>query len=260
MEYVISKDGTLIAYEKIGNGQPVILVDGAMCYRSMSQLAALLSKSFTVVSYDRRGRGESGDTQPYTVQREIEDLGALINELGGAACVYGISSGAVLALKAAASLGHQIQRLAIYEPPFTFGAEARKASEIYTNSLHALLRQGHQGDAVELFLKTVGIPPQAIAGIRQSPGWPGMEALAPTLAYDNAIMGNGSVPEEEAQAVRIPSLVLVGGNSPEFMHEAADTIVKVLPIAQQHSLNGQTHNVAADALAPFLEEFFKEEV
>jgi pimeloyl-ACP methyl ester carboxylesterase len=260
MEYVTSKDGTLIAYEKVGNGQPVILVDGAMCYRSMSKLATLLSRSFTVVSYDRRGRGESGDTQPYTVQREIEDLEALINELGGAMCVYGISSGAVLALKAVASLGHQIQRLAIYEPPFTFGAEARKASEFYTNSLHALLRQGRQGDAVELFLKTVGIPPQAIAGIRQSPGWPGMEALAPTLAYDNAIMGNGSVSEEEAQAVRIPSLVLVGGDSPAFMHEAADAIVKVLPFAQQHSLNGQTHNVAADALAPFLEEFFKEEV
>ncbi len=255
--YVWSKDGTRIAYERIGEGQPLILVDGAMCHRSMRELASLLSNRFMVCSYDRRGRGESTDTKPYAVQREIEDLEALIDAIGGTAYVYGISSGAVLAIKAASLLGSKIRKLAIYEAPFTFGEEARRAAEAYTQSLEKLLADDRRGDAVELFMKNVGMPVEAIQGMRQAPVWKAMEALAPTLAYDNAVMGDGSIPTQEVEAVQVLTLVLVGGNSPNFMKEAADAIVRTLPNTSQHLLENQTHDVAAEALAPYLAEFFK---
>jgi len=141
----------------------VILVDGAMSYRALGPsgpLATLLRTHFTVYTYDRRGRGESGDTQPYAVEREIEDIEALIGEAGGSAFVYGISSGGVLALKAAAKLGGKVKMLALYDPPFTSGAAAQKASAAYTKRLAALLGQNKGGDAVELFLFTVGLPPK----------------------------------------------------------------------------------------------------
>ncbi|WP_188454821.1 alpha/beta fold hydrolase [Virgibacillus oceani] len=262
MNKVISKDGTRIVYEKIGTGLPVILVDGAMCYRAsgpMRPLASLLSKWFTVYTYDRRGRGESSDTQPYKIKREIEDLEALIGEAGDTAFVYGISSGAVLALKAAGALGSKIQKLALYEPPFTFGEDARVASESYTNSLNELLSAGRNGDAVELFMKNVGIPEKVIVGMRQSPMWSQSEALAPTLAYDDAIMGDGTVPIDDAKAVAIPALVLDGGSSPLFMHEAADSLNESMPSARRYTVKEQTHDVDPEVLAPILQEFFKED-
>jgi pimeloyl-ACP methyl ester carboxylesterase len=258
MDCVISKDGTRIAYEKIGEGAPVILVDGAMCHRSMGRLAARLSNKYTVLSYDRRGRGESGDTQPYAVQREIEDLDALIAEAGGSAYVYGISSGAVLALKAAGSLGSKIRKLAVYEPPFTSGEAARHAADSYTRSLADLLAHGRHGDAVELFMRTVGVPPEAIAGMRHAPMWPAMEAIAPTLAYDDAIMDGGAVPVEAAGNVAVPVIVLDGGRSPAFMREAADTLARAIPSAQRNTLADQTHDVGTEALAPVLELFFEQ--
>lgn len=259
MKKVISKDGTRIAYEKIGSGLPLILVDGAMCYSlsgPMKPLASQLSSWFTVYTYDRRGRGESSDTQPYAIEREIEDIEAVIEEAGNSVFVYGISSGAVLALKAASELGNKIQKLALYEPPFTFGADARKEAESYTNSLNELLSADRRGDAVELFMKKVGIPPEAIAGMRQSPMWPELEALAPTLAYDNAIMGDGSIPIDDVEAAKIPTLVLDGGNSPAFMHEAADVLAEAMPSVQRSTLESQTHDVAPEVLAPILKKFF----
>ncbi|MFB4169281.1 alpha/beta fold hydrolase [Virgibacillus sp. JSM 102003] len=259
MEKVKSQDGTNIAYEKIGSGLPLILVDGAMCYSSsgpMGPLASQLSKWFTVYTYDRRGRGGSSDTQPYAIEREIEDIEAIIEETGSSVFVYGISSGAVLALKAAGALGSKIRKLAVYEPPFTFGDDARKAAESYTNSLNELLSVDRRGDAVELFMKKVGMPPEAIAGMRQSPMWSASEALAPTLAYDNAIMGDGSVPIDDAKAAKILTLVLDGGNSPAFMHEAADVLSEELPSVQRSTLEGQTHDVAPEVLAPILKKFF----
>lgn len=259
MKNVISKDGTRIAYNKIGAGPPLILVDGAMCYSSsgpMGPLASQLSRWFTVYTYDRRGRGESGDTQPYAIEREIEDIKAIIEKTGSSVFMYGISSGAVLALKTAEALGHNIQKLALYEPPFTFGDDARKETEAYTNSLNELLSADRRGDAVELFMKKVGVPSEAIAGMRQSPMWSASEALAPTLAYDNAIMGDSSVPIADAEAVKIPTLVLDGGNSPAFMHEAADTLTKALPLCSRSTLEGQTHDVDPEVLAPSLKSFY----
>lgn len=261
MSQVISKDGTSIAYDKTGIGPAVLLVDGAMTYRAffglMGPLSAELSKHFTVYTYDRRGRGESTDTKPYAVEREIEDIEALIEEAGGSVYLFGISSGAVLALKAASKLSANVAKLALYEAPLTFGNEAKQASAQYTRQLTELLEADRRGDAVALFMTTVGLSAEMIESMRQSPEWPIMMALAPTLAYDNAIMGDGSLPVEAAKAATMPALVLDGSASPAFMHEAADALANAMPHAEWKTLEGQTHEVSPEVLAPVLVTFFK---
>ena len=260
MKKVHSKDGTTIAFDQSGQGPAIILVGGAFQHRAIdprtAQLAALLAQHFTVFHYDRRGRGDSSDTQPYAVEREVEDLDALIKEAGGSAFVFGMSSGAVLAIDAAAR-GLAITKLALYEPPFNSGDDtARQASESYTRQLTALLAEGRRGDAVALAMTTWGAPAEAIAGMRQTPIWSLFESVAPTLAYDNAIMGDGSVPTERLASVTVPTLVMDGGASPAFMHYAAQAAAHALPNAQHRTLEDQTHDVAPDALAPVLEKFF----
>ena len=261
MNQVISKDGTVIAFDRLGEGPALILVGGAFQHRAIdprtAQLAALLARHFTTFHYDRRGRGDSLDTQPYAVEREVEDLAALITEAGGQAAVFGMSSGAVLALEAAKS-GLAITKLAFYEPPFNSGDEnARQASENYTRQLTALLAEGRRGDAVALAMTTWGAPAEAIAGMRQTPIWSLFESVAPTLAYDDAIMGDGSVPTERLASITVPTLVIAGGASPAFMHNAAQAVALALPNAQRRTLEGQTHDVAPEVLAPVLVEFFK---
>lgn len=259
MRKVISKDGTSIAYSKNGKGPALILVDGAMCYRGsgpMLSLSSFLEQHFTVYAYDRRGRGESGDTQPYTVLREVEDIDALINEAGGQAFVYGISSGAVLILKAAEKLGSKIQKLALYEVPFILEDSARIASESYTKQLNELLSAGRRGDAVELFMTSVGIPSEIVSGMRQAPMWKEFEAIAHTLAYDNAIMGDGDIPKNIMRSITVPTLVMSGEASPDFMNNVAEEIAKIVPGAKRKTLKGQTHDIKPEALAPVLIEFF----
>lgn len=260
MNQVISNDGTVIAFDLSGKGPALILVGGAFQYRAIdpptAQLAALLAQHFTVFHYDRRGRGDSGDTQPYAKEREVEDLGALIAEAGGEAAVFGMSSGGVLALEAS-KRGLAITKLALYEPPFNSGGESdRQASENYTRQLTALLTQGRRGDAAAFAMTTWGAPAEAIAGMRQTPIWPLFESVAPTLAYDNAIMGDGSVPREQLASITVPTLVIDGGASPAFMHNAAQAVALALPHAQHRTLEGQTHDVAPEVLAPVLVEFF----
>jgi pimeloyl-ACP methyl ester carboxylesterase len=253
MPAVTSADGTSIAYERTGDGSPLILVDGAMCYRAagpMRPLAALLRNVFTVHTYDRRGRGESSDTRPYAVAREVEDLQALIARAGGEAYVYGISSGAALALATAAA-GPGIVGLALYEPPFLADADSR--SKAYTERLHKLLDAGRGGDAVALFMAEVGIPEQVIAGIRTQPGWAELEAIAPTLAYDNEIVTDV---RHLASAITVPALLLSGGASPHGLQQAAKATADALPTAEHRTLGGQTHDVAPEAVAPVLTEFF----
>lgn len=261
MNQVMSKDGTAIAFDQSGQGPAVILVGGAFQYRAIdpptAQLAALLAQHFTVFHYDRRGRGDSSDTQPYAALREIEDLAALIHGAGGSACVFGMSSGGVLALDAAAR-GLAITKLAMYEPPFNSGdTQARQAAESYTRELTVLLTQGRPGDAVALAMTSWGAPAEAVAGMRQTPIWPLFESVAPTLAYDNAIMGDGSVPTERLASIAIPTLVMAGGASPVFMHNAAQAVAHALPNAKLRTLEGQTHDVAPEVLAPVLVEFFQ---
>jgi pimeloyl-ACP methyl ester carboxylesterase len=260
MKKVISKDGTTIAFDRLGEGPVIILIDGALCYRGFGPsgpLAARLARDFTVYTYDRRGRGESSDTLPYAVEREIEDIEALIEEAGDPVYLYGISSGAVLALKAAAKLGTaKVPKLALYQAPLEFGDKAKQDFAQYTKQMDELLGANKRGDAVAFFLADM-IPPEIVEGMRHSPEWPLMEALAPTLAYDNAVMGDGALPAEAAKAATMPALVLDGSESPAFFHEAAETLAKAMPHAERKTLEGQTHMVSPEALAPVLEEFFK---
>ena len=262
MERVISKDGATIAFDQLGTGPALILVHGALQYRAFdqgtAQLADLLAPHFTVVHYDRRGRGDSTDTPRYAVEREIEDIDVLINEVGGSAFVYGISSGAALAMEAAIKLGNKIRKLAMYEPPYNDDEGARQAWKEYTKQLGALLAADRRGDAVALFMRLVGATADQVEEVRQTPMWPILEAVAPTLAYDHiAILGEeDAIPTDRAARVAVPTLIMVGGASYPFMHTTAAALAKAMPNAQHRVLEGQTHEVAAEALAPVLVEFF----
>ncbi len=259
MKKAISKDGTAIAYDKRGEGSAVILVDGALCYRSfgpMPHLAELLAPHFTVYNYDRRGRGDSGDTKPYALEREVEDIEALINEVGGSAFVFGTSSGAALALEAAIKFGDKIKKLAMYEPPYNSEKDVQQAWKDYRKQLAELLAADRRGDAAGLFMMSVGTPADQIEGMRHAPVWPVFEAVAPTLAYDAAALGEDrSVPVKRATKVTVPALVMNGTAIP-FMADTAKALAKAIPHAEHRTLEGQTHDVNLEVLAPVLVGFF----
>ena len=263
MKTVTSKDGTTIAFDQFGAGPVIILVDGALQYRAFDQgmaaLADLLSPHFTVIHYDRRGRGDSTDTQPYAIEREIEDIEAIIDEVGGSASLYGISSGAALAMHAAIQLGNKVKKMAMYEAPYNDEETAQQTWKEYTKKLAELLADGRNGDAVGHFMMLVGASPEDVEGIRQTPMWPLWESIAPTLAYDHiaAIGEDGKVPVKEATRVAAPTLVMDGSASFPFMHTTAISLAEAIPNAQHRSLEGQTHEVQAESLAPVLIDFFK---
>ena len=261
MNKVNSMDGTEIAYEKRGRGPAMILVDGALCYRSfgpMPHLAELLAPHFTVYIYDRRGRGESGNHQPYALAREVEDIGALIKEAGGTAFVFGTSSGACIALEAALVLGNKTKKLAMYEAPYNSEKAMQQAWKEYRKQLSELIAANRRGDAVALFMQLVGTPADQIDGMRHAPMWPMLEAVAPTLAYDAAAMGEDrSIPAKRAATVTVPALVMNGTVIP-FMLDTAQALAKAIPGAQHCTLEGQPHDVNLEVLAPVLVEFFKE--
>jgi len=260
MKKVQSVDGTIIAYDQVGSGPALILVDGALGSRAfgfMEPLAALLAPHFTVFTYDRRGRGESTDTQPFAVEREIEDIEALINEAGGEAFLYGISSGAALALEATIKLGHKVKKLALYEAPYDSDDARQQAFRTYRKQLAEVLAEGRRGDALGLFMMFVGMPPEHLEGAREMPMWPMWEAVAHTLPYDAAALGeDGSVPTEKAARVPVPTLVMDGSASFPFMNTTAVALAKAIPNGEHRTLEGQTHEVEAKVLAPALVEFF----
>lgn len=250
METVRSSDGTEIAYQRVGSGPPLVYVGGALNDRnSGAPLARLLAGELTVYSYDRRGRGESGDIEPYSADKELDDLHAVIEAAGGQAAVYGMSSGGVLALRAAAR-GVPISKLIMYEPPISREDE-RAADEEYGRNLVAALSAGRRGDAVELFMSRVGIPREVIGQVRRSPMWATLEALSVTLPYDGAVLDlDGEIP-----AAPVPTLVLSGGASPAWFQHAADRVAGRQPHGEHRTLPHQTHDVAPGALAPVLAEF-----
>jgi pimeloyl-ACP methyl ester carboxylesterase len=258
MQTVTSKDGTTIAFDLSGQGPPVVLVcGGSVDHTSNAPLAALLSEHFRVYNYHRRGRGASGDTPPYAVAREVEDIQAVINAAGGSALLYGTSSGAALALEAARQLGANIAKLALWEPPFFTEGYPRPPADT-ARTYTELVAAGRRGDAVEYFMaKVVGLPPEFVAQARNAPWWPAQEALAHTLAYDATIMGDYSLPTERAAAVTTPTLVIAGGASFPFLRATAQALADILPNGQARILEGQTHDVAPQAMAPVLVEFFK---
>ena len=256
MSTVVSHDGTVIAFDRSGNGPPLVIVGaGPTDRRAHQPLAALLASRFTVLNYDRRGRGDSGDTAPYTVDREYEDLAAVIGEAGGSAGVFGDSGGGILALEAAAR-GLPITRLAVWEPPYVIDGSRPPVPQDYREQLAALLAVGRRGDMVELFLtQAVGMPAGAVAPMRRSPFWPSMESVAHALVYDAMIVGDFSLPAGRVAGVTAPTLVLDGGQTP-WLSAAARAVGDAVPGARRHTLEGQPHNVDAAALAPALVEFF----
>ena len=250
-----SADGTTIAFDQIGAGNPLVLVAGASCDRAVdARIAGVLAAHFTVLNYDRRGRGDSTDTPPYAVEREIEDLEILLAAAGGSAVVVGLSSGAALAAYAAAA-GLPISHLVMWEPPFRLDATAQRAAREYGEQTRALLADGRRGDALELFMTVVGMPAEMIAGMRQSPYWVQGENLAPTLAYDAAVMGDGSIPGERFAAITAATAVFTGGASPDWFRAAGRATTDAIPGAIYRELPGQTHDVAPDALAAAVREF-----
>src|ERR671920_202785 len=261
MDKATSRDGTTIAFDQLGDGPPVILVCGAMCDRDlMHPTAEELAKHFTVFNYDRRGRGDSSDTRPYAVEHEIEDIGALIAEAGGTASVYGHSSGAALALRAAAR-SLSINRLVLHEPPYSPDSEEwRNASREYGERLRTLLTEGRRGDAAALFMTTVGMPQEMVEGMRKEPWWAGMEKVAPTLAYDSEIMDDisrdGTIPTGLLGTVPSPTLVLCGGASPARVVVVGSAEAGGVPDGRLSILEGQEHAVPPEVLVPVLAGFF----
>jgi pimeloyl-ACP methyl ester carboxylesterase len=258
---VVSNDGTVIAYDQVGRGPPVILVVGALCSRTLGpsvKLAPLLARELTVFAYDRRGRGASGDHAPYAVEREIEDLRALLDMAGGSAGVFGHSSGAVLALEAAAH-GLPITKLALYEAPLILDRSRASADEDWAQ-IDAFIAEGRRADAVKVFLKCVGVPAFAIAVMRWLPVWSQVVRVAHTLPYDGAIVRKLQRGEPLALGawaeVKVPALAIAGGKSPPWMQNGMQTLATALSGAHYRVLEGQTHDANAKVLGPVLSEFF----
>ena len=254
-----SRDGTSIGYDSQGEGPALILVDGALTVHSSGsgELATLLAPHFTVYGFDRRGRGKSGDTLPYAVDREIDDIEALIDRAGGSAFLYGHSSGGPLAMRAAIRLGSKVSKIAMYEPPYNNDPGAQESWSQYLRQLKVALAEGRRSDAMALFMRFVGTPAERIEGMRRAPFWPGMEAVAPTLAYDHAaILGEPwSVPAGLAARVPVPALVMSGDAGLPFMPDAARVLSQAIPRGQLRTLAGQTHEVNPGVLAPVVVEF-----
>jgi pimeloyl-ACP methyl ester carboxylesterase len=255
--YVRSADGTRIAFDRLGQGPPVVVVGGMFCVRQTTQaLAEQLAQGFTVINYDRRGRGESGDTAPYAVERELEDLGALVAEAGGAASVYGHSSGAGLALQGPAS-GLPVTRLVLHEPPYgPDDQESVRGARELAEQIRAAVEEDRRSDAITLFMADTGMPPEMIEGMSRDPQ---MLAVAPTMPYDHEVMGEfergGTIPEDLVEAIGIPTLVIAGGASPAFFRDTAIRIAELLPNGQHVVLEGHDHGAPADAVAPVVAEF-----
>jgi pimeloyl-ACP methyl ester carboxylesterase len=257
MNTVQSADGTKIAFDRTGQGSPVILVVGAFNDRSTgAPLAKALARGLLVFNYDRRGRGASGDSQPYAVEREIEDLDALIREAGGSAGVFGYSSGANLALEGAAR-GLNITKLALYDAAFIVGDGAARPPKDIANRLAQLVESGRRGDAVELFqTRLVGIPEQVAVQMRRAPYRPALEAIAHTLVYEGMLLGDQSLPVAQLRSIKAPTLVVYGSESPKPIRSAAKPLADTLPDGHLRALEGQSHDIDPSSLAPLLLDFF----
>jgi pimeloyl-ACP methyl ester carboxylesterase len=269
MDRVTSKDGTSIAYDRIGDGPAVILVGGGLDDGSENApLVPELAEEFTVYNYARRGRGDSGDTLPYAVEREIQDIGALVAEAGGSAHLYGVSSGGALALEAAAA-GVAVDRLAVYDVPYNLADDAPQRQREYLEGLQGLLAEGRRGDMLELFMRLAGSSEEDITGAKRTPMWPGLVDIAHTLAYDAACMGDGHPPTARLAKITRPTLVAtggvradsqagMGGLPADFFERAADMIAASIPRAERQAIEGQSHVADPKAVAPVLERFFRQ--
>ncbi len=253
MYSVISKDGTPIAYDKVGEGPPIILIEGALNDLATTMpLAGLLRSRFTVFAYDRRGRGASGDTARYSVEREIEDLASVIGEAGGSAYVFANCSGAGIALAAALS-GVDLLGAVLYEPPYFVD---RTLPPNYSERLRAFIAEGDRGGALELFMReTVRLPGDHVDDVKSGPMWPTLERMAHTLVYDDEVMGDSLLPAERFAQVTMPTLVIDGAESPDWARASVQALVDALPHGQRYSLAGHTHFLVPEAVAPVINQF-----
>lgn len=260
MDKVISADGTPIAYEAVGSGPTAVLVGGAFCdHHATAELAAALASDFTVVSYDRRGRGESGDTLPYDVRREVEDIEALIRHFGDRAVLHGISSGGALCLVAAAA-GAPVDAVSVLEPPYRVDPGAPPVPDGYTDTLVELTSAGRRGDAVAYFMTAaVGQPQEAVDAARKTPVWPALEAMAHTLVYDSHVMGGdaSALPERLLADLSVPVLAVHSTASPAWLAAGATAVADAVPNGDSAGLDGRFHEVPAGTLAPVLKAFYQ---
>jgi pimeloyl-ACP methyl ester carboxylesterase len=261
---VISRDGTTITYDQRGSGPALVLVDGALCSRAqgpMPELADLLATEFTVYNYDRRGRGDSGDAAEYDVEREIEDLAAVIEAAGGTAYVYGTSSGAALTLRAAAA-GLPITKLVAFEPPYVVDQSRKQIPSTWAADMRALCDAGKPGDAVKYFMtKGIGLPGFVVAMMKLMPAWKGMKAVAHTLPYDAAVLGQNCfgrpLDTEQWATIEAPALVVNGGKSPGWMRTSVKALAGAVPGAKHDEVPGQNHMIKASAIAPVISAFLR---
>jgi pimeloyl-ACP methyl ester carboxylesterase len=259
MKTIQSKDGTTLAYDIYGSGPALIYITGATCFRSFRPIvqdAKAFGKEFTLYNYDRRGRGDSADTQPYAPEREIEDIEALIDAAGGKASLYGHSSGAVLALEAALRLGPKVDKVVMYDPAYVHDEVEKSQYHNLSQQVHQRLQEGKHAQALTTFLKGIGMPKLFVYLLRLMPGWRTMVALAPTLAYDIALTRD-LPPLERAARVTAPVQLIVGEKSPAGIHDVAGQLTKAIPGATFIPLAGQDHMVSAKALLPLLVSFLK---
>ena len=261
MPTVTSRDGTIIGYDRKGQGPAIILVAGATQYRGVDhttpRMVDDLAARFTIINYDRRGRGESGDTAPYAVQREIEDIEALIDAVGGKAGLYGMSSGAVLALEAGVALPGKVTGVLLYEPPVDPSQSSADAWKQHAEMV-ALSERGDAAGMMSAFMSGVGMPPEAVEGFRQSPAWPAFAAVGLTIEHDYRIMAeavDGDRHPQRWQDIKVPVLVVNGDASYPFIHGGADWVAAAVPGAQRKVLEGQGHDVDPKALAPVIAQF-----
>lgn len=260
--FATSADGTRIAYEVTGSGPALVLVDGALCHRAFGPArptATALSGEFAVHTYDRRGRGESGaGGSPYSLEREVEDLTAVVEAAGGTVSLLGVSSGAALALEAVRG-GLPVERLALYEAPFILDDTHAPYDPRLPERMQELVDGGRRADAVRLFMRTVGAPAFMIAMMRLMPAWRKLTAVAHTLPHDLAIVGphgqGRPLPDGYYDAVTVPTLVMAGGKSPEYMRNAQAAIADAVPDGRLEVLSGQTHMVRPKVVAPLVTEF-----
>jgi pimeloyl-ACP methyl ester carboxylesterase len=255
MQKVVSRDGTTIAYQREGDGPPIVLLGGGFRDHTVfTPIVPYLTGRLTTYSYDRRGRGESGDAPGYAIEREIEDLIAVLEEAGGEAAVFGGSSGAILALEAAMA-GAPMTRLTLLEPPYRMPGHQRPPDD-FAARLDELLAQDRRGDAAELFLQQVaGFEAKEIKAWRDSAMWESNEALAHTLAYDTAICGDGRLPVERLARLQVPTLVINSDSTSPWLLAAAEATAAALPNGRQVTLPGVWHRVPPEIIGPAIADF-----
>lgn len=258
MKQVISKDQTVIAYDEVGNGKPLIYISGAICHRKFMPIVddvKVFRSRFKVISYDRRGRGDSTDTRPYSPEKELADLEALLHQAGGKACLYGHSSGGILALEAALAMPEKIEKILIYDPAYLHREDEKPEYLELERRVRSLLRDAKHAKALKTFLVGIGMPRLFVHLLPLMPGWKKLKALAPTLEYDLELT-KVTPPYERLSRISVPLKIVCGSKSPRSIREASKQIAQAIPHSQYESLEGQDHMVSAKRLLPVLVDFF----